>query len=265
MDFIDFINEILVILNINGVEGILWAVCCLIAIILFKHFYINVDSYKKKENEEINNILVRFNETILFIKKHDNHKLSNEDFYYEILNLLAICSDSLKEDILSFDINNNVRMKELKEKIIGEFEYYKRNQNAICKKNTSSAISFYKFILKNSGLLNIIISTFYTFITLVLLIFSFDFLITLNDESLLNQVVIMIGIFVVILYFILIGLVISLIVYKKFKSNIFNIITLTIVIISPIIIFLWNNIITKAVYSLIIFTYYIIAYPKLKK
>ncbi|MDF2587571.1 MAG: hypothetical protein K0S41_1412 [Anaerocolumna sp.] len=262
MEFLNFIKDIISELNINGIDAIYLALISLITVLLFKHFYSNINSYKKKESEEINKSLESFQNVLISIKKHELNTISTEDLYYEIMSLLSICSVKLKNEIMNTDTNNNESLEELKENIVVEFNALKFDQNTICKKYTESVIYTYSYMFKNNGFFNIFIAMSYTVITFVTLFTCMFLLVKLDNSNILDQVILLglLGSFS--FYVFLLISIIESFTTRRFNGKIINIIALIIFIISPTILMLVKNIYTVFVFCGITILYLIIIFPK---
>jgi hypothetical protein len=261
MEFLDFINDVLTELNITGVDAIGFSVISLITILLFKYFYNSIDAYKKKENDEINKSLEIFQNVLISIKKHDANIISTEELYYESMNLIAICSMKLKTVILDVDIKQTNELENVKVEIRKEFNSLKYDQNTICKRYTESVVYSFSYMLRNSGFFNIFIAILYTFVTFITLFTCVSLLFKLNTLNTVKQIVLIVVIISFVIYFFLFIAMMEVLVTKKFKRNMINILALICVCILPFIFILKVNIITTLIFSIITVLYALFAYP----
>lgn len=262
MEFLDLIKEVFKELNINGIDAILGIILSIMAILLFKHFYNNIDSYKKKENDEIIQSLEVFGNVLLSIKKYDKNQISCDELFAKVYNLLPICSMKLKSRILKIDINNFEKLEELKKDIFEEFELLKYDQKVVTKKYTDSSIDLFTYQIQNSGFLNVVAAIFYTFITLMVLFMIVFFFIGISTMGIIKQIVAIIFIMSLIMYTLLCISIMDLIINKRFKISVFNIVSLVITVISLILANIFNNMFTVILFLAILISYLFIIFPK---
>jgi hypothetical protein len=262
MEFLDLIKEVFNELNINGIDAIFGIILSIIAILLFKHFYNSIDSYKKKENDEIIKSLDIFRNVLLSIKKYDQKQISCDDLYFEIYTLLPICSMKLKSRILKIDINNLEKLEELKKDILEEFELLKYDQKVVSKKYTDSSIDFFTYQFQNSGFLNVVMAIFYTLITLMILFMIGFFFIEISTVGIIKQIMGTILIISLIIYCLLCITISDLIITKRFKISKFNIISMVFTVISPILVKIINNMFAVILFLAILICYLFIIFPK---
>lgn len=251
MEFIDLINDVLTELNITGVDAIFLSVISLITILLFKYFYNSIDAYKKRENDEINKSLEKYQNVLIAIKKHEANIISTEELYYEIMNLISICSMKLKKVILNADFKQTSEIEKVKGEIRKEFDLLKYDQNTICKRYSESAVYSISYTLRNGGFFKIFIALLYTFITIITLFTCINLLFILYTLNTFKQIVLIVVTMSIVLYFFLLVTMIEVLVTMRFKKNVINILAFILVCILPFIFILKVNSITTSIFSII--------------
>lgn len=262
MELVDLIKEFLRELNIKGLDAFFWVFITLSIILLFRHFYINIDYSKKRENDEINKNLEIFKVIVYEIKRHDLNKIGSDELYGEIINLLPICSPKLKREIMNFDLRNEENFDDLKRIVIEEFNSMKYDQNIVNKKYTDNASDYFIYHFKNSGFFNIFISAIFTFITFLTIITALSFLARLNSVNTQSKIIMSLLILYFITYIFLLISVADIILSKRFKASIFNIMGFIITGVSPAVLTYKANIITPIIACIIITIYIIFVFPK---
>lgn len=262
MEFLDLAKDVFKELNINGTDAIFGIVLSIITILLFKHFYRNIDTYKKKESDEIIRSLEVFRNVLISIRKYDKNQISCDDLYVEVYSLLPICSMKLKSNILKIDINNSEKLGELKKDILEEFEALKYDQKVVNKKYTDSNIDFFIYHIRNSGFFNIIAAILYTLITLMILFITGFLFIEIRTMGIVKQIMVTISVMSLIIYLFIFILIMDLLITKKFKISVFNVTSLVVTLVSLIFVKIINNIFTVILFLVILICYLFIVFPK---
>lgn len=262
MDLLDFIKEVFKVLNVNDIDALFWVFVSLITIMLYRHFYKNIDNSKKREDEEIKNNLEVFSRILFDIKKHDQNKLDSENLYFELHKLLPICSTRLKNKIINVDPNDKEEFKKVKDSITKEFNSLKYDQHVISKKYTDNAFDFYGYHLRNNGFFLITIATFSTILSLIAILIFISFFIKMATVNTLSKIALSAAVVFATFYLFLLISYIDLFIVKRIRFNVFNNIAMIIMIFSPLIFNIRINLITIAVFCLIIGIYIFFIFPK---
>jgi len=165
--------------------------------------------------------------------------------------------------ILEIDINNDVNFKSLIENIRKEFTELKfLDIDSISRKISSDAFTVYSYHIRNSGLIRIILSVFFTMITLYLILSIIGFVILFTSLSTLLQILTLISLISLLFYLFVIIAVVELIMDKRFISNKKNICSFILLFISPISLFIPIELLSIVLFSLIVGTYTFKMFPE---
>jgi hypothetical protein len=216
---INWIKEVLQLLNISDLNVFLIVSLSIVMILLYKHFYNHIDSNQKKEDENIKQFLPIFQKVILCLEKHACKKVSSEEAYEELFNLLPICSTKLKNKLLKLDLENSDGICEITKDVIEEFNFLKFNQYIISKEHTNSTMDTFEYHFRKSGLTVILKSLLFTVLGLLALILFISMFIVSEGKSLMEKIALWLHIISLVIFILLSISVIDLHSDKKVLKN----------------------------------------------
>lgn len=262
MKDLEIFKMILSHFNISEVEVILWSLILLVVVILFKYYSKEIDKSNQAKYEDKKSKLEIYSDIVLYINKYKKEDMKRKELYYKIHKLLPICSIALKKMILAIDLNNEHNFNELTDKIITEFNTLKY---AVAKNDNSflnSAMDVYSYYLRRSGFTKIIISIFYTFISMIAIFMTGMLIYRSTTLDAKNDILFSFTIAVFIVYFFLIVSYVDILISKRFKFNIINIVSLITIGLFPIILKISYNIITVTIFGGFLIFYILVIYSR---